>query len=157
MLARLDEQIQNDPNTAKINLLLLGIIQHVSSIKESQINMHCDLKVDIQKITSNKEDVTMEMIETTVKQSVSSTLVKLGQCMATFEVDDCMEMAKFMEEIEVEGTSAYDGQYITTTSTSDNEIGDKVYTVPKTFPGVELIMVDWYKYAVVNKKRNSSK
>ena len=35
MLAHLDNEIQNDPNAAKIDLLLPGIIQYVSSIKEA--------------------------------------------------------------------------------------------------------------------------
>ena len=36
MLAHLDSEIQNDSNAAKIDLLLPGIIQHISSIKEAQ-------------------------------------------------------------------------------------------------------------------------
>ena len=67
--------------------------------------MHFDLKEDIQKLTSHKEDVTMENIETTVKQSVNSTLVKLGQCVATLEFDDYMEMFECIEDTEVESAS----------------------------------------------------
>ena len=105
MLAHLDEQIQNDPNTAKTDLLLPGIIQHVSLIKEAQTNMHCNLKEDIQQITRDKDDVVIQKIETAVKQSVNSTLEKLGQCMATLEVENRMEIVECMEEIEVESAS----------------------------------------------------
>ena len=62
ILEHLDSEIQNDLNTAKIILLLPGFIPHVSSIKEAQTNMHCDLKEDIQKITSHKEYVTMKKL-----------------------------------------------------------------------------------------------
>ena len=157
VLAHLDNDIQNDPNVAKIDLLLPGIIQHVNSIKESQTNMHCDLKEDIQKIISHKrEDVTTQKIKTTVKQSLTSTLAKLGRCMAILEGGDRIEMGKIMEDIEVKGASC-DEQSYTPTSTADNKIGDEFYTVPKTFPNVESIMLHWYKYADVNEKRNGSK
>ena len=63
MLEQLDSEIQNDPNAAKIDLLLPGIIHHISSIKEAQINMHYNLKEDIKKIRSHKkEDVTIQKI-----------------------------------------------------------------------------------------------
>ena len=141
----LDSELQNDPNAAKIELLLPGIIQHVSSIKEAQTNMHCDVKEEIQKITSHKkEDVTIQKIETTVKQSVNSTLAKLGRCMATLEGGDRIEMGKLVEGIKVEGTSC-DEQSYTPTSAADNEIVNEVYNVLKMFPNVESIMLHWYK------------
>ena len=102
MLEHLDSEIQNDPNTVEIILVLLSIIQHVSSIKESQINMYCDLKEDIQKITSYNEDVIMQKVETTMKQLVNFTLAKLGRCMLALDEDNFIEMVERVEGIEVE-------------------------------------------------------
>ena len=119
--------------------------------------MHCDLKENIQKITScKKEYVAMQKNETTVNQSVNSTHAKLGQCVVTLEGGDHIKMGKHMEDIEVEGASCDEPSY-TTTSTANNEIVDEVYTVPKTFPNIESILLHWYKCADVNEKRNSSK
>ena len=153
-VSTLYEQIYNDSNTAKIYLLLPGIIQHVNSIKKAQQKMRCDFKENIQKITSHKEDVTMEKFETTVQHSVNSTLAKLGRFMATLKVDSCMEIVERMEDTEVETASSYDEQYITTTSTAENKIGYEVYNVPEKFLDIELIMIHWYKYADVNEKWN---
>ena len=120
MSAHLDSEIQNDPNTAQNCLLLPGIIQYGSSMKESEINMHCDLKEDIQKVASHKkEGVTMQKIATTVKHWVNSTLTKLGQCMAALEGNDCIEMVEHTEETEVESASCDEKSNITT-STADN-------------------------------------
>ena len=55
MLANLDSGIQNDPNAAKIDLLLPGIIQHASSIKEAQKSIHCDLKKTFRKLKARKK------------------------------------------------------------------------------------------------------
>ena len=122
MLAHLDSEIQNDSNTAKIDLLLPGIIQHVSLTKEAQINVHFDLEKDIQKITSHKkEGVIMQKIETTVKQTVNSTLAKLGQYMATLKRDDCIKMVEHMVETVIRNES-FDEQSNTTLSTADNDI-----------------------------------
>ena len=76
-------------------------------------------------IMSQNEDMSIEIIESVVKYSVNSTLSKLGQYMATLEEE------LDTEEKEIERTSDYDQQPITTTSTAELVTEDEVYTVPK--------------------------
>ena len=75
-----------------------------------------------------------------MKQSVNSTLAKLGQCMATLEGGNFIEMVERMEEKEVRSASC-DEESNTITSTADNEVRDEVYTAPKTFLDVESSML----------------
>ena len=155
MMEHLDEQAENSPDKAKLDIVLPGVNQRLDDNKHATSNMHKDLKGDLQTVIAHNIEVSMNKIEDTVKNTVNSTFAKLGRCMATLDSKgDDEDMEDNLNTAEEEPSPSPPSQPSPSIATP---MRDGLYSVPSKFISVQSMVVHWETYAKEMEKANGHK
>ena len=136
-----------------MDLLLPGINQRLDGNKHATSDMHTYLKGDLQTVIAQNGQMSMKIIEVTVKNSVSSTFSKLGRCMATLDAN----MESKNEDIGNESNISEEESSPTNLPSPSLETEDEVHCVPSKFVSVQSMVAHWETYVNEIEKIHSHK
>ena len=161
MIVHLNASKNDDPNAARIDLLLPGVnakmMQGINATKACHTEISQTNKTILAKlgIMLDNHDNLATNIESTIKHNLGKAISHIGKCMVDY--DPGSVAVNTGDEIQIEESTTQTVNHSSTEIVTDVIGIDTDYTVPKDFASVECMREHWDTKVDDHEKRNGSK